>query len=103
MFMCRTDQGLFSEHSHAVYPKNFMSMNFNLWFMPKGADGSQGPVESAELREYQEDIDWAFHMADRALSTAEVETLVTDFRKNKIAYVDRVAEQNPPLPSPCGL
>jgi hypothetical protein len=97
------DGKLFSEHSNAVYPEDFMSMNFNLWFMPKGADGSQGPVDSTKLREYQEDIDWAFHMAGRALSTAEVETLVTDFRKNKVAYIDRVAEQNPPLPSPCGL
>lgn len=40
------DGQLFSEHSSAVYPEDFMSINFNLWFMPKGADGSQGPVDS---------------------------------------------------------
>ncbi|MBW8807580.1 MAG: glycoside hydrolase family 16 protein, partial [Lysobacter sp.] len=46
------DGQLFSEHSSAVYPEDFMSINFNLWFMPKGADGSKGPVDSPEMREY---------------------------------------------------
>ncbi len=97
------DGQLFAEHTSAVYPEDFMSINFNLWFMPKGADGSQGPVDSPELREYQEDIDWVFFREGVALSTAEVEALVAGYRSNKVAYLDGVKEQNPPLPSPCGL
>lgn len=93
----------FSEHSSAVYPEDFMSINFNLWFMPKGADGSLGPVDSPDMREYQQDIDWVFFQEGAALATAEVEAQVATLRKTKIAYVDNVKEQNPPLPSPCGL
>jgi len=97
------DGQLFSEHSSAVYPEDFMSINFNLWFMPKGADGSLGPVDSREMREYQEDIDWVFFQQDAALSTAEVEAKVAGLRTGKVAHVDRVKERSPALPSPCGL
>ena len=97
------DGKLFSEHTSAVYPEDFMSINFNLWFMPKGADGSLGPVDSPEMREYQEDIDWVFFQEGVAITTAEVEAQVAQMRSNKVAYIDDVKEQNPPLPSPCGL
>ncbi len=93
----------FSVHSSAVYPEDFMSINFNLWFMPKGADGSLGPVDSPELREYQEDIDWVFFQEGVALTTADVEAQVAALRGKKLAHVDTVKEQNPPLASPCGL
>ncbi|MGN7830727.1 glycoside hydrolase family 16 protein [Pseudoxanthomonas sp. 22568] len=97
------DGQLFSEHSSAVYPEDFMSINFNLWFMPKGADGSLGPVDSPEMREYQEDIDWVFFQEGVALSTADVEAQVAGLRGKKVAHIDNVKEQNPVLPSPCGL
>ena len=97
------DGQLFSEHSSAVYPEDFMSINFNLWFMPKGADGSLGPVDSPEMREYQEDINWVFFQEGVALSTADVEAQVADLRGKKVAHIDNVKEQNPVLPSPCGL
>jgi hypothetical protein len=97
------DGKLFSEHTSAVYPEDFMSINFNLWFMPKGADGSQGPVDSPEMREYQEDIDWVFFQEGVAITTAEVEAQIAELRSKKVKYVDNVQEQNPVLPSPCGL
>ncbi|WP_363797644.1 glycoside hydrolase family 16 protein [Lysobacter firmicutimachus] len=97
------DGQLFSEHSSAVYPEDFMSINFNLWFMPKGADGSLGPVDSREKREYQEDIDWVFFQQDVALASAEVEAKVAGLRARNVAHVDRVKERSPALPSPCGL
>jgi hypothetical protein len=97
------DGKLFSEHTSAVYPEDFMSINFNLWFMPKGADGSLGPVDSSEMREYQEDIDWVFFQEGTAITTAEVEAQIADMRSKKVTYVDNVQEQNPALPSPCGL
>lgn len=97
------DGKFFSKHSSAVYPEDFMSINFNLWFMPKGADGSKGPVDSPEMREYQEDIDWVFFQEGVAITTADVEAQVAGMRGKKTAYVDNVKEQNPVLPSPCGL
>lgn len=97
------DGEFFSEHSSAVYPEDFMSINFNLWFMPKGADGSLGPVESPEMREYQQDIDWVFFQEGVAITPAEVDAQIKALRGNKVAYVDNVQEQKPALPSPCGL
>ena len=97
------DGKLFSEHTSAVYPEDFMSINFNLWFMPKGADGSLGPVDSPEMREYQEDIDWVFFQEGVAITTAEVETQIAELRSQKVTYMDQVKEQNPALLSPCGL
>jgi hypothetical protein len=97
------DGKLFSEHSSAVYPEDFMSINFNLWFMPKGADGSLGPVDSPEMREYQEDIDWVFFHEGVAITTAEVEAQIAEMRSKKVTYVDDVKERNPALSSPCGL
>lgn len=97
------DGKLFSVHSSAVYPEDFMSINFNLWFMPKGADGSLGPVDSREMRGYQEDIDWVFFQEGVAVSTADVEAQVADLRSKNVAHVDHVKERNPVLPSPCGL
>ncbi|MFT4925650.1 MAG: hypothetical protein ACI8WB_001744 [Phenylobacterium sp.] len=97
------DGELLSVHGSKVAPEVHMSMNFNLWFMPKGADGSNGPIDSPKLRQYQQDIDWVFHQAGEVLSTAQVEDSVRDFRGNKVRHIDDVVPQNPALPSPCGL
>ncbi|WP_185976966.1 MULTISPECIES: hypothetical protein [Shewanella] len=71
------DGQLISTHSDKVAPEQPMSINFNLWFMPKGADGSIGPVDSDEMREYRQDIDWVFHIKGALLSTVEVKDYVT--------------------------
>jgi hypothetical protein len=97
------DGKLLATHSEKVAPEVPMSINFNLWFMPKGADGSKGPVASKELRQYQEDIDWVFHQADVAMTTTEVETLVNKMRADKVSFIDKVKPQSPALPSLCGL
>lgn len=94
---------LLSTHSDKVAPEVHMSMNFNLWFMPKGADGSAGPIDSDQIREYQQDIDWVFHQAGEVLDTTEVIAKVQSLRNQNISHFDKVPEQNPPLPSPCGL
>ncbi len=97
------DGKLLSQHSEQVAPEVHMSMNFNLWFMPKGADGSNGPIESDQMREYQEDVDWVFHQAGEVLTTAQVEHSIQSLRAGNVSHLDRVPEQNPALPSPCGL
>jgi hypothetical protein len=38
-----------------------------------------------------------------AITTAEVEAQIAEMRSKKVTYIDKVQEQNPPLPSPCGL
>ncbi|MCJ8304560.1 glycoside hydrolase family 16 protein [Shewanella sp.] len=97
------DGQLISTHSDKVAPEQPMSINFNLWFMPKGADGSIGPVDSDEMREYRQDIDWVFHIKGALLSTAEVKAYVTQFRDGNLNHFDRVPELTPALASPCGL
>ncbi|MDP5143686.1 glycoside hydrolase family 16 protein [Rheinheimera baltica] len=89
------------EHSAAVAPEVPMSMNFNLWFMPKGADGSVGPINSAEPRQYQQDIDWVLHVEDQLLNTAEVEAKVAALRAGGQHAVDEVADKG--LAAYCGL
>ncbi len=95
------DGELLAEHSEKVYPEVPMSINFNLWFMPEGADDSEGPVASTEPRQYQQDIDWVFHQVGVALTTEQVESRVEQLRLDKVAFRDQVKASN--LPSPCGL
>lgn len=97
------DGELLSVHSDKVAPEVHMSMNFNLWFMPKGADGSDGPIDSPKIREYQQDIDWVFHQQGAALTTDQVLARVQGLRQSKVEHIDRLPQRNPPLPSPCGL
>lgn len=94
---------LISTHSEAVAPEVPMSINFNLWFMPKGADGSIGPVDSDEVREYQQDIDWVYHNANQIMSTQDVLANVSTLQNQRINYVDGVEPMVPALASPCGL
>lgn len=97
------DGELLARHSDKVAPEVPMSINFNLWFMPKGADGSNGPIDSPELRQYEQDIDWVFHQANTVLDQSQVEVKVAALRGKQVAYLDNVAPQSPALPSPCGL
>lgn len=97
------DKQLISTHTEKVAPEVHMSINFNLWFMPKGADGSFGPVDSDELREYQQDIDWVYHRADAIISTDNVLAHVSQLQSEQIGYIDNVMPLVPALPSPCGL
>lgn len=95
------DGNVVGEHSAAVAPEVPMSMNFNLWFMPKGADGSIGPIDSTEPRQYQQDIDWVLHVEDKLLTTKEVEAKVAALRAGGQGAVDQVADKG--LPAYCGL
>ncbi|WP_226411603.1 glycoside hydrolase family 16 protein [Shewanella glacialimarina] len=97
------DGKLISTHSDKVAPEEPMSINFNLWFMPKGADGSIGPVESDELREYQQDIDWVYHNANEIITTEQVLSNVDKLQKKGVSHFDNVPEWQPVLDSPCGL
>ncbi|MFD1215295.1 glycoside hydrolase family 16 protein [Microbulbifer celer] len=87
----------FAEHSEHVYPEEPMSINFNLWFTQEGL------IDSDEVRTYQQEVDWVYHIADEVLSPAEVEHKVSALRADQVAFTDSVPDWEPKLPSPCGL
>ena len=95
------DGNLVGDHSAAVAPEVPMSMNFNLWFMPKGADGSVGPIDSAESRQYQQDIDWVLHVENQQLNTADVERQVAALRAQGVHSTDKVEDKG--FAPYCGL
>ena len=78
------DGKLIAQHGGKYYPDAFMSMNFNLWFIDGGLVDAQG------LREYQEDIDWAFHQAGVLLMPEEVTAKVNELRHNSVEFIDTV-------------
>lgn len=97
------DGELFAEHTAAVVPEDWMSINFNLWFMASGADGSGGPVESDLLRQYQQDIDWVMYIADQQLSPAQVDAQLQLLRQGGQTFIDTVAAKVPASAGDCGL
>jgi hypothetical protein len=87
----------FATHGDKYYPEVPMSMNYNLWFI----DGGQ--INSSELRDYVEQVDWAYFAADVALTPEEVDAQVNALRDQDVAFTDSVPEWTPPLESPCNF
>ncbi|MEP7135711.1 MAG: glycoside hydrolase family 16 protein [Chloroflexota bacterium] len=89
------DGKLIGQHGGEYYPESLMSINFNLWFIDGGLNGS------SEVRAYQEDIDWVFHAASVLLMPEEVDAKVTELRNASTTFQDSV---QPGIPtSPCDL
>jgi len=84
-----------AEHSGQYYPRSLMSINFNLWFI------KDATAKSNTVRHYQEDIDWVFHEAKKALTPEEVEAKVASLRRRSRKYQDTVPAPVPALISPC--
>ena len=84
-------------HTGNYYPDAPMSINFNLWFIEGGLNGS------SELRAYQEDIDWVFHEASAMLTPEEVEQKVQELRQAGTGFVDTVPAGSPGLESRCDM
>ena len=91
------DGKLFVEHSDKYYPRDTMSINFNLWFIRGGM------TQSSEARKYQEDIDWVFFQANTALTPEQVESTVATLRRKRIPFRDTVPSKAPALASPCNF
>ncbi len=89
------DGQLMSEHGGEYVPESLMSINFNLWFIKDGS------IKSAEVRQYQEDIDWVFHVAKTIVSPEEVEAQVAEMRRTRVKFRDTVPAPVPALVSPC--
>lgn len=87
-----------AHHAGRNVPVVPMSINFNLWFSPGGL---QAP--SAEPRVWQQDVDWVFHVRDRALSPAAVTAAVQRLRREGVTRRDTVPANDPPLASDCSF
>jgi len=81
------------DHSGRCYPREPMSLNFNLWFTQEGV------APSRETRSYEEDIDWVYFEKEAVVSPDEVVRKVTALRKAGIARHDTVPSLG--LPCPC--
>jgi hypothetical protein len=74
-----------------------MSINFNLWFIRDGMS------KATEARQYYEDIDWVFFLANQELTPKQVEAMVSDYRRKQIKFRDTVPSKVPALVSPCNF
>lgn len=79
-----------AEHGDLYYPETPMSINFNLWFIEGGL------VDSAEKRQYIEQVDWLYYAGNEVLSPAEVGQRVAEYRSANIQHVDEVPEWTAP-------
>ena len=91
------DGKLFAEHGDNYYPEDTMSINFNLWFI------RDGMIKAQEVRQYHEDIDWVFFLANKALTPEQVGTMVADLRRKLVKFRDTVPPKAPALVSPCNF
>lgn len=91
------DGKLFAEHGGNYYPEDTMSINFNHWFI------RDGMLKSTERRQYEKDIDWVFHHANKTLTPEQVEAAVAAMRRKAVKFQDTVPAKKPPLTSPCNL
>ncbi len=87
----------FATHGDEYYPEVPMSMNYNLWFI------NGGQIDSTEVREYIEQVDWAFFAGDMVLTPEDIETAVEALRDEDVSFTDTVPQWEPPLESECNL
>ena len=78
------DGKLIAQHGGEYYPDAPMSINFNLWFIEGGLAQAEG------IREYHEDIDWAFHEAGVLLMPEQVEARINELRNTNVKFQDTV-------------
>ncbi len=82
-----------ADHAGGFYPREMMSIDFNLWFT------SEGVLHSRENRSYEEDIDWIYFEKDAVLSPAQLEQRVEGLRASGTTWNDTVEPSG--LPCPC--
>ena len=88
---------MIAQHGGDYYPDAPMSINFNLWFIEGGLNGA------TDMREYQEDIDWVFHQANKLMMPDEVNAKINEFRNISVKFQDTVSPGAIALASPCDL
>ncbi len=78
------DGELLATHGGKYYPRQAMSINFNLWFLPEQFVASSG------TRMYEMDVDWVYHAKDVALTPAEVNRIVQNHRIAGVTFTDNI-------------
>ncbi|HEX2908649.1 MAG TPA: glycoside hydrolase family 16 protein [Phototrophicaceae bacterium] len=89
------DGDLLDTHSGEYYPEVPMALNYNLWFIRDGL------IDSTEERQYQQQIDWTFYMADTVLTPDEVLAQVAELRAGGVNFTDTIPATE--LESPCNF
>ncbi len=87
------DGKLMADHAGRFYPREVMSLNFNLWFTQEGVGSSRLP------RSYHEEIDWVYFEKDSVLSPDMVAQRVRALRSAGTSWQDSVESMG--LPCPC--
>jgi enterochelin esterase-like enzyme len=82
-----------ADHVGRYYPREVMSLNFNLWFTREGVGASR------QIRSYEEEIDWVYFEKDAVLSPDQVALKVQALRKAGVSRQDTVDPSG--LPCPC--
>ncbi len=83
------------DHSGRCYPREPMSINFNLWFIPDGVGASREP------RSYEEDVDWVYFEKGVVLGPDEIQRRVQALRDAGVSRRDTVESMG--LPCPCNM
>jgi glycosyl hydrolase family 16 len=91
------DGKMVSQHGGKYYPEVPMSINYNLWFI------NGGQLPSTKARDYGEQVDWAYFVADIPLTPDEIESQVANFRDKSVTFTDSVPDWTPRLESPCNF
>ncbi|GEM_PF-281030 len=84
------DGELKATHTGKYYPRQNMSINFNLWFINTGLLGASG------TRTYVQDVDWVYHAKDVALTPGQVLAKVDAFRAASVKSADTIDEAGGP-------
>ena len=71
-----------SNKNDSVYPETLMQIAFANWISPR--ENNTGLGASTSVRTCTMKVDWVYHSKDTELNTAQVESLINDFRSNSI-------------------
>jgi hypothetical protein len=77
-----------ADHSGKVYPRQNMSIDFNQWLID--LDGRAAGAESV----WQESVDYVFHAKKQALTPAEAEAAIDEYRAAGTTHADNVVSTN---------
>lgn len=78
------DGNLLATHSGKYYPRANMAIDFNQWFL------AEALMTTGGTRSYQMDVDWVYHAKDMALTPAQVDAEIQNYRTQSISFTDNV-------------
>jgi hypothetical protein len=89
------DGALVGDHSGKYYPRQPMSINFNLWFIDTAGHTSGTST-------YIEQIDWLYFAKNEVVSPADAVSRAAGYRASGVAFTDTVANSGTGCTSPTG-